>query len=141
MRRHRATSAARGRNAFRLPGSPPPRWKANDLVASGELPFFAGPELPWSDWAMRPSAIALLVEEMERGRGSVVELGSGVSTIVLARAARELGAQLVSIDHDPGWANEIRALLRRERLDVEAAGAHMAALDTQRNRGPPQPPP
>jgi hypothetical protein len=65
---------------------------------------------------MRPSAIALLVEEMARGRRAVVELGCGVSTIVLARAARELGARLVSIEHDRDWAAEIRALLRRERL-------------------------
>src|ERR687892_2657737 len=107
----------------------PSRWEENDAVALRTVPFLRGPALPWSDWAMRPSAIALLVEEMKRGRGSVVELGSGVSTIVLARAARELGAQLVSIDHDPGWADEIRALLRRERLDVEVIEAPLAALD------------
>jgi Methyltransferase domain len=65
---------------------------------------------------MRPSAIALLVEEMARGRRAVVELGCGVSTIVLARAARELGGRLVSIEHDRGWAAQIRALLRREWL-------------------------
>jgi predicted O-methyltransferase YrrM len=72
------------------------RWSASDRVAVETLPFLAGPELPWSEWAMRPSAIALLVEEMVRGRRAVVELGSGVSTIVLARAAHELGARLVS---------------------------------------------
>ena len=122
-----------------LHGSPPQRWEANDLVAARELPFFAGPELPWSDWAMRPSAIALLVEEMERGRASVVELGSGVSTIVLARAARELGAKLVSIDHDSGWADEIRALLHREGLDVEVFEAPLAALDAEAIRVPAEP--
>jgi Methyltransferase domain len=88
---------------------------------------------------MRPSAIALLVEEMERGRASVVELGSGVSTIVLARAARELGVRLVSIDHDPGWAGEIRALLRREGLEVEVTEAPLAALDSEAIRVPAEP--
>jgi hypothetical protein len=88
---------------------------------------------------MRPSAIALLVEEMEQGGASVVELGSGVSTIVLARAARELGVQLVSIDHDPGWAGEIRALLRREGLEVGVTAAPLAALDPEAVRVPAEP--
>jgi hypothetical protein len=92
------------------------RWSAGDRAAVRTLPLFAGPEVPWSEWAMRPSAIVLLVEEMERGRRAVVELGSGVSTIVLARAARDLDAHLVSIEHDGEWAARIAAELRRERL-------------------------
>ena len=96
----------------------PSRWEENDAVALRTVPFLRGPALPWSDWAMRPSAIALLVEEMKRGRESVVELGSGVSTIVLARAARELGARFVSIEHDAAWTKEVRGLLERERLDA-----------------------
>jgi hypothetical protein len=96
----------------------PSRWAANDLAVARTLPVFHGPELPWSDWAMRPSAIALLVDEMRSGRRQVVELGSGSSTVVLARAARELGARIVSVEHDRAWAAEIRGLLRRERLDA-----------------------
>jgi hypothetical protein len=54
-----------------------PRWGSNDVEAARAVRFFDGPELPWSDWAMRPSAIALLVDEMRGGRRRVVELGSG----------------------------------------------------------------
>jgi pimeloyl-ACP methyl ester carboxylesterase len=36
-------------------GYTPARWEANDLAVVDELPWFSGPELPWSDWAMRPS--------------------------------------------------------------------------------------
>jgi hypothetical protein len=94
------------------------------------VPFFAGPELPWSDWAMRPSAISLVVDEMRGGRRALVELGSGASTVVLARAARELGARIVSVEHDRVWAEEIRRLLRRERLDVGTiVDAPLAELD------------
>jgi Methyltransferase domain len=111
--------------------TPPSRWAANDLAAARGLPFFDGPELPWSDWAMRPAAIALLVDEMRVGRRRVVELGSGVSTVILARGARELGARIVSFEHDRAWAEEIRRLLRRERLDVATVvDAPLTELDT-----------
>jgi hypothetical protein len=84
--------------------------------------------------------MALLVEEMQRGRRSVVELGSGVSTIVLARAARELGAQILSIDHDPELADEIRGLLRREGLDsARLIDVPLAALEGSRIRVPSEP--
>lgn len=69
---------------------------------------------------MRPAALALLVAEIERGRRTIVELGSGASTVVLARAARRHSVALVSVEHDPGWAAEVRALLRRERLETVA---------------------
>jgi hypothetical protein len=77
-------------------------------------------DLPWSEWSMRPAAIQLLVAEIERGRASVVELGAGPSTVVLARATQRRGGRLVSVDHDPDWAAEIRELLRREQLDDAA---------------------
>jgi Methyltransferase domain len=118
----------------------PPRWEERDLVALRTLPFLRGPDLPWSDWAMRPTAIAQLVEEMERGRRSAVELGSGVSTIVLARAARELGTRLVSFEHDRQWADEIRILLRREGLDAaRVIDVALAPLDASTIRMPVEP--
>jgi hypothetical protein len=120
--------------------TPPSRWGANDIDAARTLPFFAGPELPWSDWAMRPSAIALLVDEMRGGRRRVVELGSGGSTVILARAARELGARIVSIEHDGMWADEIRGLLRRERLDAaRVIHAPLAELDASELAVPSEP--
>ena len=98
----------------------PSRWHANDLAAIRERPFRDGPELPWSNWAMRPAAIALLLDEMRRGRRAVVELGSGASTVIFARAARELGGRVVSVEHDPEWASGVRDLLSREGLGAVA---------------------
>lgn len=76
--------------------------------------------LPWSDWALRPEALAALVSELERGRREVVECGSGVSTIVLARALRDRGGRLAALEHDPGWAAFVRSWLEREGLDQVA---------------------
>lgn len=49
-------------------------------------------------------------------RQEVVELGSGVSTVVLARLLRERGGRLRSLEHDPDWAVVVRDQLKRERL-------------------------
>jgi predicted O-methyltransferase YrrM len=99
----------------------------------------AGPdvfgELPWSDWALRPEALALLVAEVGRGRRQIVECGSGVSTIVLARALRDGGGRLHSLEHDGGWAAFVVAWLEREGLHETATvieaplRAHPLALD------------
>jgi predicted O-methyltransferase YrrM len=94
----------------------------------------AGDELPWSDWALLPGALATLISAVGAGRREIVECGSGVSTIVLARALRERGGRLHALEHDPGWAAFVRSWLERERLDsatvIEAPlRPHPLALD------------
>ena len=67
-------------------------------------------------------------------RREVVELGAGVSTIVLARLMRERGGRIASVEHEPAWAALVRRELERDGLDsvatlVEAPLApHPAAL-------------
>ena len=57
----------------------------------------AGGYLPWSEGALRPAALRSIANEIMLGRRrSIVELGSGVSTIVLARLLRERGGELRS---------------------------------------------
>jgi hypothetical protein len=112
----------------------PSRWRDNDLAALDALAR-DGPDpsaLPWSDWAMRPAAIKLVAEEIGWGRGSAMELGAGVSTVLLARAVRRERGSLVSIEHDRAWAAEVRELLRSERLDevAEVVVAPLRALPT-----------
>jgi hypothetical protein len=52
------------------------------------------PALPWSDWAMTPAGLTTVcVEIASRARREVVELGSGVSTILIARLLSERGGQ------------------------------------------------
>jgi predicted O-methyltransferase YrrM len=103
-----------------------------DRAAAGPDAFG---ELPWSDWALRPEALELLLAEVGRGRHRIVECGSGVSTIALARALRDRGGRLYSLEHDGGWAAFVVAWLQRESLDeiatvIEAPlRAHPAALD------------
>jgi predicted O-methyltransferase YrrM len=68
-------------------------------------------------------------------RREIVELGSGVSTIVLARLAREREGRLTALEHDPDWAGVVRSQLKREgmthvaRLVEAPLEAHPLALD------------
>jgi predicted O-methyltransferase YrrM len=77
----------------------------------------ADASLPWSEWALRPEALAILLAEIRAGRRNAVECGSGVSTIVLARALAQVGGTLHALEHDAAWAECVRSLLRREGLD------------------------
>ncbi len=76
------------------------------------------PYLPWTEWALRPAALVTVCNEIVLGqRERVVELGSGVSTIVIGRLLTERGGTLTSLEHDPDWAAVVRAQLAREGLE------------------------
>lgn len=82
----------------------------------------AGGYLPWSEGAMSPAGLATVATEISFAeRRSVVELGSGVSTVILARLARELGGRIVSVEHSPGWVGWVRRALERDGLGSVAA--------------------
>jgi predicted O-methyltransferase YrrM len=81
----------------------------------------AGGFLPWSEGAMSPAGLATVATEISFAeRRTVVELGSGVSTIVLARLARELGGRIWAVEHHPGWAGWVRRALDRDGLSERA---------------------
>jgi len=76
------------------------------------------PYLPWTDWALRPAAlVAVLNEIVLAKRETIVELGSGVSTVVIGRLLAERGGALTSLEHDPDWATVVRSQLEREDLE------------------------
>ena len=77
----------------------------------------AGGFLPWSEGSMSPAGLAAVATEISLAeRRVIVELGSGVSTIVLARLARQLGGRIVAVEHHPGWAGWVRRQLKRDGL-------------------------
>ena len=78
--------------------------------------------LPWTEGAMAPSGLATVAAEIALAeRRLVVELGSGVSTVLLARLARQLGGRIVAVEHDPGWAGWVRRQLDRDGLAEHAS--------------------
>jgi predicted O-methyltransferase YrrM len=102
---------------------------AEDLHAWHVLsPLLAGGNyLPWSTGAMRPAGLVLVCNEIvHRGRTRIVECGSGVSTVVLARLLRQRGggATIVALEHDAQWAALVTDMLRRDSLSDIARVVH-----------------
>jgi hypothetical protein len=89
-----------------------------------------GGYLPWSTGAMRPAALVVVCNEVVHGaRTRLVECGSGVSTVLLARLLRERGAgSVVAVEHDGAWAALVGDLLRHEQL-VDVARVVHAPLE------------
>lgn len=82
-------------------------------AAAGDLPVY------WSEHAITPETLSLfqhLVSGVPAPR--VLELGSGVSTLLLANTFRRAGeGQVLSLDDDERWGAQTRATIAREKLD------------------------
>jgi predicted O-methyltransferase YrrM len=64
--------------------------------------------------------VTVLNEIAFGGRTSIIELGSGMSTVVISRLLAERGGSLVSVEHEPQWAGIVRAQLELENLGTVA---------------------
>jgi predicted O-methyltransferase YrrM len=108
-------------------------WTDRDLHAWPILrPLLdAGGYLPWSEGAMRPAGLVELCNEIVLApRRRVLELGSGVSTIVLGRLLRTTGGTLVAVEHDATWCTWVAERLRDEGLETTAT-VHHAPLEAR----------
>jgi predicted O-methyltransferase YrrM len=76
------------------------------------LPFGGG-------WALTADAAAVLVREIAlNSPNTIVELGSGVSTVLIGRMLKQAGrGRLISLDHDPHWAEQTRKHVRASGLE------------------------
>jgi predicted O-methyltransferase YrrM len=75
-----------------------------------------GPTLPVVSfdpaWALGPEGLRLVEALVAEGRNQVVECGSGLSTVTIARALRARGRGHVhALEHSPDWAATTREAL------------------------------
>jgi len=76
------------------------------------------------NWAVDADFARLVLQQAETGPGLVVELGSGVSTLLVASALAERGTgRLISFDHDPRFAAATGARLGQHAGRVEVVVA------------------
>jgi predicted O-methyltransferase YrrM len=77
-------------------------------------------------WALTPDAAVVLAREIALNRPqTIVELGSGVSTVLIGRMLKQAGSgKLFSLDHDAGWAAETR-----RHIEASALQDHVVVLD------------
>lgn len=90
--------------------------------AAMDLPM----RLPFTAMSMRPEDLQAVCDRLTaRSLGTVVELGSGVSTLVLADRLRTLGrGRLVSIEHDDAWAALMQRLVESNGLSDHCSVIH-----------------
>jgi Methyltransferase domain len=84
-----------------------------DNLAMQALAPFSQTFLPWSTYAMRPSGVVKILNEMViHQRFSVVECGAGLTTFFIASLMRQQDkGHLYSIEHDAEWIEVVRGLL------------------------------
>ncbi len=73
---------------------------------------------PARQWAMSPDILVLIIQLIEdRKPQGIVELGSGISTVIAAKCAKRNGAgSVTSLEHDPHFASATRTELIRHNL-------------------------
>ena len=81
-----------------------PAWRA--ALRPGRSPM--ADEAPWITFAARR-----FLDGIVGPRSAVFEFGTGGSTLYFARRA----ASLISVEHDPAWAETVRAAISAARLD------------------------
>lgn len=89
------------------------------------------PRVPWTGWAMHPSAILTVVNDiLLNERAVVVEFGSGLSTLYAAKALSYQNGVLISFEHDEKWAQKINKDLRELQLTswVQVVHVELAEL-------------
>ena len=86
------------------------------------------PGLPRDDWSLKLPVLRRLVERLEELRPRrILELGSGISTLFLARYAARYAAEVVSLEHDARFAARTRSLLAAHGV-AGAVALHIAPL-------------
>ncbi|MER9661617.1 class I SAM-dependent methyltransferase [Mesorhizobium sp. M0159] len=98
---------------------------SNDTRAAVELSRLGLPYLPWSDASLLPSALQVVLNEIEiNSRKTIVEFGSGISTIYIAQILSRLGGRIVSFESDAEWATFVENRLAAFNLSEFASVIH-----------------
>lgn len=73
-----------------------------------------------TDWSLDEAALEVVLAEVTAGRETIVECGSGVSTILIGRLLRDRGhGRLYALEHDPSWARLVSSRIAGEGLEAQ----------------------
>jgi predicted O-methyltransferase YrrM len=88
-----------------------------DILAAHYLAPLSTDYLPWSAYAMRPSGLVNILNEIIINNCQViVECGGGISTFYIARLLKSRGGHLYTIEHNPEWLEFLEKGLKKEGL-------------------------
>ena len=65
------------------------------------------------DWSAEPCLLREVADALDKTDGAVLECGSGVSTLLLAARTLGTGRRVVTLEHEPAWAERVAAELAR----------------------------
>ena len=77
-------------------------------------------------WAAESLYLAEVVRSAERATGSILECGSGLTTLLMSAVSGRRGIQLHSLEHDATWHAKVVEALRE--TGAPTATVHLAAL-------------
>lgn len=104
------------------------RFATDNLALSQIRPFLDSyPFIPFNEKALRPVVINHVINEVFiNGRSNILEVGAGMSTVVIARAlAKKKQGSILSIEQDLSWTNFINKRLADEGLSKIAKCYHI----------------
>jgi predicted O-methyltransferase YrrM len=74
--------------------------------------------LPWTEAALRPSAVRVCLNEITiHERKSVIEFGSGISTLMIANHLSHNGGTIVSVENNLEWKRKVQGYLQELNID------------------------
>lgn len=97
-----------------------------NLQASVILNRVGMPYLPWSTSTMHASGLLTVLNEIiVNGRETIVEIGSGISTLYMARLLKERrSGRLISVENDADWVSLIEGQLNELGIGDRATVVH-----------------
>jgi len=96
-----------------------------DIKANQALMPLTRKYLPWTDSALRPAAVQMILNDIVvNNKQTIVELGGGISTIYICRLLTQLHGdsikrKLYCIEHDEKWAQILNQILIDENISKE----------------------
>jgi hypothetical protein len=101
--------------------------RQEDAIAFNLLPHFPKSHfLPWTESAMRPSSLLVILNEVTiHNRSVIVECGSGISTLYLSLLCAGTNKKVISIDHDAAWQKIVAG--QAESLGISLASTQFIA--------------
>ncbi len=81
--------------------------------------------LPWTSSAPRPGLLGCLINDIRiNRRNSIVEFGSGVSTLMISNCLEPGRQRMISFEHDEQWADLVSEQLARRGLEDRCQVVH-----------------
>jgi len=92
--------------------------------------------LPWTHFALRPSGVVAVLNDIAVNRRQhVVECGGGVSTFFVGRLLRDREGHLFTVEEDEDWADLLRHELEKEQLTDRVTVIHAPIREVQLRTG------